>query len=225
MIKKPQKSREEKTVENYFPVDESNLKRVTEKQIKEEVQIEDLPKKTTEKLVKEFNPERELLKRAIEKMYSELPKKDIEIFEKINEKNGKRKKIKIKEKITTTKIKKENISKSLLKEKNYELIITEKPQAALKISSALGEYSKRDLKGVPYYEVNRNGKKIVVACAVGHLFTLKQITPKVEIPVFEIKWVPNHQVKRGDFSKKYYDVLESLSKNAGEITVATDFDV
>jgi len=227
MIKKPQKSREEKSAENYFPIDETSLKRVTEKSVKEDTQIDETPKKTTEKIVKEFNPEREILKKAVEKMYSELPKKDIEIFEKINIKNGKngtKKKIQKRNKQTVLKEKKET-SKALLRDRNYELIITEKPQAALKIASALGEYSKRDLKGVPYYEVNRKGKKIVVACAVGHLFTLKQSIPKAENPVFDIKWIPNYQVKKGDFTKKYYDVLERLSQNAGEITVATDFDV
>jgi len=111
-----------------------------------------------------------------------------------------------------------------LKEKGYELIITEKPQAALKISSALGEPVRRDLRGVSYYELERNRRKIIVACAVGHLFTLKQNNSK-EFPVFEISWAPNYLVRKGDFTKKYYDVLLSLAKNAGSLTVATDYDV
>src|SRR3989344_1654367 len=58
--------------------------------------------------------------------------------------------------------------------KIYTLIITEKPQAAMKIASALGDARKFSENGVPYYELEREGKKIVVACAVGHLFGLKQ---------------------------------------------------
>ena len=67
-------------------------------------------------------------------------------------------------------------AKVSLKKDGYELIITEKPQAALKISSALGKSVQRNIGSVPYYEVSRNGEKMVVACAVGHLFTLMQNT-------------------------------------------------
>lgn len=88
-----------------------------------------------------------------------------------------------------------------MKQEGYELIITEKPQAALKIAEALGKSVKRDSHGVPYYEVDRKGKEIIVACAVGHLFTLSQISPRSTGPVFEIKWVPNYLVRKGDFSK------------------------
>ena len=113
--------------------------------------------------------------------------------------------------------------KTILKKGGYELIITEKPQAALKISSALGNSVKRNFQGIPYYEVERNGGKIVVACAVGHLFTLKQNSN--QFPVFDIKWVPNFLAKRNDFTKKYYDAILKLSKDAGSVTVATDYDV
>ncbi len=113
--------------------------------------------------------------------------------------------------------------KTELKKNGYELIITEKPQAALKISSALGNSVKRNFQGIPYYEVERNGKKIVVSCAVGHLFTLKQNSN--QFPVFDIKWVPNFLAKRNDFTKKYYDAILKLSKDAGSVTVATDYDV
>ncbi|MBI4116426.1 DNA topoisomerase I [Candidatus Pacearchaeota archaeon] len=113
--------------------------------------------------------------------------------------------------------------KTELKKNGYELIITEKPQAALKISAALGNSVKRNFQGIPYYEVERNGRKIVVSCAVGHLFTLKQNSN--QFPVFDIKWVPNFLAKRNDFTKKYYDVILKLSKDAGSVTVATDYDV
>lgn len=111
-----------------------------------------------------------------------------------------------------------------LKNKGYELIITEKPQAALKIASALGEFTKRDIRKIPYYEVDRNGKRIIVACAVGHLFTLKQ-KENGKLPIFDIEWVPNYLVRKNDFSKKYYDVLLKLAKDAGSLTVATDYDI
>ncbi len=117
------------------------------------------------------------------------------------------------------------IPKINLKEEGYELIITEKPQAALKIASALGDAEKRDFKKIPYYEIDKNGKRILVACAVGHLFTLKQERAKKKLPIFNIKWVPNYLARKKDFTKKYYDALLKLAKSAGSLTVATDYDI
>ncbi|MBU2503553.1 MAG: DNA topoisomerase I, partial [Nanoarchaeota archaeon] len=117
------------------------------------------------------------------------------------------------------------VPKIKLKPEGYELIITEKPQAALKISSALGKSTKRGTGGVPFYEVDRNGKKLVVACTVGHLFTLTQKTPGSQVPIFDIGWVPNSFVRKSDFTKKYLDTMTRLAKGAGSVTVATDYDV
>ena len=63
-------------------------------------------------------------------------------------------------------------NKISLKEKGYELIITEKPQAALKIAQALGSAKQDSFNKVPYYEVSYNNEKIIVASAVGHLYNL-----------------------------------------------------
>lgn len=204
MVRKPrkkiQKTHEETTAENYFPVDETNISR------------------------------------AVEKKYQKPEAKDLEKIEilAISEKKGTRKKSsKTRERKTATKTsaKKGRILKEYappkinLKENGYELIITEKPQAALKIASALGTSVKNNLGGIPYYEVEREGEKIVVVCAVGHLFTLKQNSRGYEIPVFDISWVPNFIAKKGDFTKKYYDVILKLARSAGSVTVATDYDI
>ncbi len=110
-------------------------------------------------------------------------------------------------------------------EEKYTLIITEKPQAALKIASALGIPKKQTEKGVPYYKVERTGKKIVVAAAVGHLFTLTQEKKGSGWPIFNLKWQPNYKVKGNEWSKKYYSLLSKLCKNASEFIIATDYDV
>ena len=101
------------------------------------------------------------------------------------------------------------------------LIITEKPQAALKISSALGRARKLAEAGVPYYELERAGKKIIVACAVGHLFGL--IGKEKGWPVFNIEWQPSY--KKNAWTKKYYNALVKLSRRASSFIVATDYDV
>ncbi|MBS3100250.1 DNA topoisomerase I [Candidatus Pacearchaeota archaeon] len=108
------------------------------------------------------------------------------------------------------------------------LIITEKPQACEKIASALadnGKLSKNLSSGVYYYELRYKSEEIIVACAVGHLFTLAQIVPGGGWPVYDIKWAPNFLVKKHDFSKRYYDVLAKLCKRASKIIIATDYDV
>ena len=116
---------------------------------------------------------------------------------------------------------------SKLKDKGYILIITEKPQAAQKISDALteGKVIKNSLGNVPYYTLQRNGKDIQVVCAVGHLFSIAQVNARNKWPTFDIQWAPNYLVRKNDFTKRYYNVIAKLSKNASEIVVATDYDI
>ncbi|MEK6842707.1 MAG: DNA topoisomerase I [Nanoarchaeota archaeon] len=195
MPRKPkhlQKSKAETTAENYFPVDETTIKRAVEKTIPVEEKAEN---------IEILGLQKQKRKRAKKKTT-----KKISVGKKIH-----------KEKDFSP-------PKISLKKGGYEMIITEKPQAALKIASALGKSMKGNFHGIPYYEVSRNGKKIIVACAVGHLFTLKQISNH-EFPVFDIKWVPNFMVKKKDFTERYYNTILKLAKDAGSLTVATDYDV
>ena len=110
----------------------------------------------------------------------------------------------------------------------YELIITEKPQAALKIATALadGKPIKENMQGVPYYKITRGRKDIIVACAVGHLYGLDEKEKSWKFPRFDILWQPAHETKKtAAFSKKYLQTIKKLCKDANEFTVATDFDV
>jgi DNA topoisomerase-1 len=112
----------------------------------------------------------------------------------------------------------------------YVAIIAEKPDAARRIAEALAE--KGTLKSftnedkVTYYEFERNGKKHIVVCAVGHLFNLAPLTKGWSYPIFEYSWKPSFQVsKNSSFSKKYFDVISSLLPNASEYIIATDYDI
>lgn len=109
--------------------------------------------------------------------------------------------------------------------KDSTLIITEKPQAAFKIASALGKAKKYSEDSVPYYELDREGKKIVVASAVGHLFNLTYKKGQKGWPIFELEWMPSYEKKSSAFTKKYYNVLKKLSRRAKDIIIATDFDI
>lgn len=108
---------------------------------------------------------------------------------------------------------------------NYTLIITEKPQAAMKIAAALGKSRKLSEGGVSYYEVNSSGRDIVVASAVGHLYNLEYKKGQKGWPIFELEWRPSYERKNSAFTKKYFSLLRKLAKKAGDIFVATDYDV
>jgi DNA topoisomerase I len=207
------KTKEETQAENFFPVDEDNIKRTTEKKFKE---------KRIEKPIS-----------AVEKVYKRPSVETVEFIEQKGKKKVARKKATRKKSAKKKTIRKKTASKTIsykpqkieLKKDGYELIITEKPQAAGKIANALGKAVQKIAGKISYYEVERNGKQIVVACAVGHLFTLKQNSAGTQVPTFDISWVPNYLARKKDFTKRYYDTILQLAKKAGSITVATDFDI
>ena len=108
---------------------------------------------------------------------------------------------------------------------DYVFIITEKPQAAQKIADSLGSAKKYTDGGVSYYEVEHGGKNIIVGSAVGHLFNLEYKEGQRGWPIFELEWRPSYERKASSFTKKYYLLLKKLAKKAGEIIVATDYDI
>lgn len=113
-------------------------------------------------------------------------------------------------------------------EKKSTLIITEKPQAAAKIAHALSngtDEKHTNKQKVSYYEFGKNNKNYLVGCAVGHLLGLQQIPKRSKFPNFEIAWKPNYERKNGAYTKKYYNQLKKLAKQADEFIVATDYDV
>lgn len=112
------------------------------------------------------------------------------------------------------------------------LIICEKPAAAEKIADALSDGKDHKImeNGVPIYEFNKNGKRIVVGCAVGHLFGIaedKKEKKRADIPSFDVIWKPSFETKNkaAGFTKKYYSVLKKLAGEADEFIVATDLDI
>jgi DNA topoisomerase-1 len=217
MVKKKQeKTKEEIAVEGNFRVDETDLKYSTEKKIKEALPKSNILKNITEKTVK-TTPSEIVTQGSIEKPFKKSLKKQIEEVERFTVLKKKFKKSK--------KAQEYSHPKFQLKERGYELIVTEKPQAALKIASALGNATQRNFNKISYYELERNNKKIIVACAVGHLFTLKQKNGGYQIPTFDISWIPNFLARKGDFTKRYYDTILKLAKESSSITVATDYDI
>ncbi|HIH72953.1 MAG: DNA topoisomerase I [Thermococcales archaeon 44_46] len=107
------------------------------------------------------------------------------------------------------------------------LIIAEKPNVARKIAYALAEGKpvRKTIGKVPYYELTRDGKKIIVAPAVGHLFSLAPKEKTYGYPVFDIEWVPVYVAEKGkSYAKDYIKALRELAKRADEFVVACDYD-
>ncbi len=82
------------------------------------------------------------------------------------------------------------------------LILAEKPDAALRIADALAKdkVKKTVENKVPYYEINHKGEKIIVACAVGHLYGLAEESKNGwTYPVFKIGWKPTFEISKSSY--------------------------
>ncbi|OIO62423.1 DNA topoisomerase I [Candidatus Woesearchaeota archaeon CG1_02_47_18] len=110
------------------------------------------------------------------------------------------------------------------------LVLAEKPQAARKIAIALAEGSaprKEAAKKVPHYVVERSGKRLIIGCAVGHLYGLAEKNKNGwTYPVFDIEWKESHKIsKDAKFTKPYLEEIKRLCKDIDEIYLSTDKDI
>ncbi len=112
---------------------------------------------------------------------------------------------------------------------NYTLIITEKPDAASRIASALdaeGKAEKNVDNGVPYYIAKRSGD-IVVVPALGHLYTVAgKKRGERDYPIFDFRWVPRYLAERGAKRiRTWLEVISKLAENADKLIDACDYDI
>ena len=109
----------------------------------------------------------------------------------------------------------------------YTLIVTEKPDAAKRIATALdakGKPKKTQSNGVPYYEVYNNGNLVVVP-ALGHLYTITS-KQKRDYPVFDYQWVPLHLAERkASRIRTWLNVISKLAQDADGFVDACDYDI
>jgi DNA topoisomerase-1 len=110
----------------------------------------------------------------------------------------------------------------------YTLIITEKPDAANRIASALdavGKAVRMVNNGVPYYVAKRS-RDIVVVPALGHLYTVaSEKKGRGHYPVFDYQWVPRYVAERGAKRiRTWLETIAKLAENAEAFIDACDYD-
>lgn len=111
----------------------------------------------------------------------------------------------------------------------YTLIVTEKPDAAKRIASALDikeKPRKMEENKVPYYVAMRD-RKIVVVPALGHLYTVApEKSGRNSYPVFSLLWAPRHVTEKGARRVRVWlEVISKLAKNADMFIDACDYDI
>jgi DNA topoisomerase-1 len=111
----------------------------------------------------------------------------------------------------------------------YTFIITEKPDAASRIASALdlkGKAKKMEENGVPYYIAERE-KQIIVVPAIGHLYTVaEEKSGRNYYPVFSFRWVPRYMAERGAKQiRAWLETISKLAKDADTYIDACDYDI
>ena len=111
----------------------------------------------------------------------------------------------------------------------YTLIITEKPDAAQRIASALdadGKPRKMYKNQMPYYVAKRE-RDIVVVPALGHLYTVtSEKGQRSHYPVFSFRWVPIYEAERkAKLTRPWIAAISKLAENADTFIDACDYDI
>ncbi|MHA1304445.1 MAG: DNA topoisomerase I [Candidatus Heimdallarchaeaceae archaeon] len=109
----------------------------------------------------------------------------------------------------------------------YILGISEKPQAAGRLAWAIDENNKpqrKRINNVPVYICNRDGQKIVIIPAIGHLFTIAQIGRSWNYPTLDFRWIPSYLVDKSSRTKNFIDTFSFLSSGASQVIIMTDYD-
>ena len=111
------------------------------------------------------------------------------------------------------------------------LIITEKPDAALHVAEALANNlspKRISVGGVPFFEVQEAGGRMLVCSALGHLYAVssKGVNARSQYPVWDLTWKPKHLTERGQGrQEKWIEAISKVSKEADRFIDACDYDI
>lgn len=106
------------------------------------------------------------------------------------------------------------------------LLVAEKPNVASKMAQALGDYSVEENYGVKNYRLETDRGEIIIAPAVGHMFTIEQKDGEWTYPVFDIEWVPSFESDdSASYIKKYVNNMKKMAEEADDYINGCDFDI
>lgn len=115
---------------------------------------------------------------------------------------------------------------------NYKLVICEKPNAAKRLASILGDESIRTINTksrIPIFDITSKNKEHYVICsALGHLYNLVPLKKNRKIyPVFDLEWSPRHSKNPKDETRVNLILSEisEISKKAAGYVHACDYDI
>jgi DNA topoisomerase-1 len=111
----------------------------------------------------------------------------------------------------------------------YTLIAAEKPSAARQIAEALdsrGRPEEITENNVSYFVANRD-KPLVVAPALGHLYTVvAEQKRRRKYPVFDVEWAPRYVTEKAAWkTKAYIENFAKLAAEADDFIDACDYDI
>ncbi|MBC7112566.1 MAG: DNA topoisomerase I [Candidatus Methanomethyliales bacterium] len=106
---------------------------------------------------------------------------------------------------------------------SYQLIICEKPSAAMRIAYALGgtHVRRERYKGLPVFWLEIEGKRVAVVPALGHLYGVEQNSTGWSFPIFDLRWAPLKDRRK----RMWIEAIAEIAKGADSYVCACDFDV
>ncbi len=107
------------------------------------------------------------------------------------------------------------------------LVVTEKPSSAKRIAEALADNEPEvgRLSEVTYYVAHRGDLELVVASALGHLYSIVQTGRGWTYPVYEMMWVPVHRAVKGrGRARAHIEAFTRLAQGASSYVSACDYD-
>ncbi len=106
------------------------------------------------------------------------------------------------------------------------LLVAEKPKVASKLAQAIGNYSVEENFGVKNYVLDTEKGEIIIAPAVGHMYSLEQKSDGWDYPVFDVEWVPAFEKNSSsNYVKKYVNNMKKMGEKADAFINGCDFDI
>ena len=114
---------------------------------------------------------------------------------------------------------------------NTTLIISEKPNAALRLAEALNiskKLKENKKSGMSYFEIQTKEGKAIVCSASGHLYKIdiKGDEKRNHYPIWDFTWKPKYLVERNQKrQEKWIRAINEFSKECDGFINACDYDI